>query len=443
MYNDTMEFDLDTFKKRLDSALALFDKEAVNHLCDEFIHYLYGSTEPAPARTLELLLQALRNKRMFVPMQKLGDCFIALGLQTCKIRRQYAQSLIDQGIYAAPLAILQELRSETKSDPDPSAANEYAEATGLIGRIYKQQYVNAAGSQNPRRTRLLEQAIASYQEVYFSNPDLYLWHGINLVALLYRAQSDPIGQAGLPEPAPIALEILSRIEDLDMDRKATAWDYAIACEACIALDRPDESLYHLDKYINCSVADAFEIGSTLRQLQEAWGLTMDSPFGQQLLPLLSAALLRREGATLTISTADLEKHKSSADAHSKDFEQLLSGDSFRTYQWYVKGLKACSAVARIGVDTTLPKGTGFLLDGALLAEEHRGKTLLLTNAHVVSDDSIKNNGSLYVNDAVATLEVVDKDLELKFDGIIRTSNIFELDTTILSFDESAQEKLRS
>ena len=442
-----MEFDLAAFNKQLTSALELFDKQAVNDQCDQFIHYLYDSPEPVPAGTLEHLLQILRDKRMFIPMQKLGDCFLTLGLQTYKIRRQYAQSLLDQGIYAAPLAILQEIRSQTNTDP--SAADEYAEAAGLIGRIYKQQYVNAASpqdpqsawTQNPRLTRLLLQAIQSYQEAYLSSPAVYGWHGVNLVALLHRAQADHIGQPGLPDPAPIAKEILSRIETLTLEHKAAAWDFVTACEACIALERQEEALSWLDKYINCSAADAFEIASTLRQFQEVWRLTMDTSLGQQLISLLSAALLRREGAALTISTSDLEKHKSSAAANSKAFEQTLSGDSFRTYQWYVKGLKACSAVARIGVDTSMAKGTGFLLDGALLAEEHRGKTVLLTNAHVISNDSIKNNGSLYYHQAVATLETVDKDLELKFAGIIRTSPFFELDTTVLLLDDDTQKKL--
>lgn len=445
-----MAFNLTTFETQLRTALNLFDRKTAAALCDEFIQFLYESHEEVPVQTLEHVLQILRNKRMFLLMQQLCECYLQLGRQTYEIRRQYAQSLLDQGIYAAALTILQQLKSETGSDSAASAAGEYAQAVGLIGRIYKQQYINAHRPSDPRMVELLHQAIQSYQDAYTRDPGR-LWPGINLVALLHRARVDhadlpanlPADSMPLPDPTPIAEDILSRIEALDRQHSATGFDFAIALETCIALARPDQALAWADKYVNSAAADAFEIASTLRQFREVWQLTMDIPMGQQILPLLSAALLRREGATLTISTAELGKQKALGDAGLANLKQTLSTDSFKTYEWYLRGLKACSAVARIGQDTATGKGTGFLLNGELLSKNLKGKIVLLTNAHIVSLDPIGNNGSLQADEAVATLEAVGHDQPLKFKKVIRTSSIFELDTTVLTFDAAAQKKLKA
>ncbi|HEY4338181.1 MAG TPA: serine protease, partial [Puia sp.] len=194
------------------------------------------------------------------------------------------------------------------------------------------------------------------------------------------------------------------------------------------------------RYIN-STADAFELASTLRQFQEVWRLTMDDRVGSQILPLLNAALLKREGATLTIPKPDLEKQAAADTGYSLRLERVLGADSFKTYQWYLRGLKACSAVARIGRDSSKGFGTGFLLDGGQLSEALRGKMVLFTNSHIISNDPATNNSSLYPDQAVATLEALDQTIQLRFDRIIFNSSLYELDTTILTFDPPSEEKL--
>jgi len=436
-----MPFNLSTFKTDLTSALDRFDKEAATACCDQLIAALYDPGTRIPAGTLEYTLQVLRNKRLYPLMQKLGDCFIQLGLQTCKIRCQYAQALIDQGIYAAALGILQQLETETRPDTNPAAAEENSEAVGLIGRIYKQQYVNANRPADARIAELMKQAIDHYRQAYVRDPARHLWHGINLVALIARAKEDQLNLGELPDQVPIANQILDHIVDLDSTHTAAAWDFATAIEACIALDIPNEALLWTERYIN-SAADAFEIASTLRQFREVWGLDMESTVGRQILPLLNAALLRREGGSLTISTTELAQQKAPDPAYVKNLQAILGNDSFRTYAWYVKGLKACSAVARIGETNEVGFGSGFLLDGALVSAALEGQIVLVTNAHVISDNPRLNRGSLTPGRSVATLETVDKTLELKFGKIICSSSIQELDATILAFDDSTQTELQ-
>jgi S1-C subfamily serine protease len=433
-----MVFDYSAFKTDLDAALDRFDKEAATALCDQLIQALYDPGSQIPPRSLEYIVQALRNKRMFQLMQKLGDCLIQLGLGTYRIRRQYAQALIDQGIYAGALCILQQIATETGPDINPAGAAENAEAVGLIGRVYKQLYVNAGRPTDPRVVALMKDAIDNYRLVYERNPGL-LWHGINLVALTVRANKDQLGLQGLPDPAAIATEILDEIREKHAD--ANVWDFATAIEACIALGKADEALIWTERYIN-SPADAFEIASTLRQFREVWGLDMNSAVGKNILPLLNAALLKREGGSLTISTTELALQKNPEPGYVNNLQAILGNDSFQTYSWYIKGLNACSAVARIGETTDVGVGSGFLLDGSVISAAYNGQIVLLTNAHVVSDDPKANHGSLIPGRSVATLETVDKTLALKFKNIICTSPVSDLDYTVLSFDDSSQAELQ-
>jgi S1-C subfamily serine protease len=433
--------DLSTFKTDLTSALDRFDKEAATGYCDQLIEALYDPDTRVPLQTLEYALQALRNKRLYPLMQKLGDCFIQLGLQTYKIRRQYAQALIDQGIYAAALAILRQLATETRRSTDPAAAEENAEAVGLIGRIYKQQYVNANRPADARIAALMKQAIDHYRQAYVRGPAGRLWHGINLVALIARAKKDQLDLGELPDQISIANQILDRIRDLDSAHTTAAWEFATAIEASIALNDPKEALAWTARYIN-STADAFEISSTLRQFREVWRLDMNSAVGQDILPLLNATLLHREGGSLTISTTELAQQKAPDPAYVDHLQAILGNDGFRTYEWYIKGLKACSAVARIGETSEVGVGSGFLLDGARVSAALAGKIVLLTNAHVISDDPRHNRGSLTPGRSVATLEIVDKTMELKFERVICSSSIQDLDASILAFDDSTQTELQ-
>ena len=235
--------DLSTFKTDLTSALDRFDKEAATGYCDQLIEALYDPDTRVPLQTLEYALQALRNKRLYPLMQKLGDCFIQLGLQTYKIRRQYAQALIDQGIYAAALAILRQLATEAGGLPTGSPRRRMPPAVGgLIGRIYKQQYVNANRPADARIAELMKQAIDHYRQAYVRGPAGRLWHGINLVALIARAKKDQLDLGELPDQISIANQILDRIRDLDSAHTTAAWEFATAIEASIALNDPKEAL---------------------------------------------------------------------------------------------------------------------------------------------------------------------------------------------------------
>ncbi len=145
-----MAIDAKTFTKALIEKLNAFENQAVNEMCLELTESLYKTSETFSVIEAEKILHGLRSKRLFSHMQKLADVFIQTGRETFKIRRQYAQSLIDTENYTAALAILYSLGADAKkAGADKTSAKEYQESQGLIGRIYKQLYIKTAMSSNP------------------------------------------------------------------------------------------------------------------------------------------------------------------------------------------------------------------------------------------------------------------------------------------------------
>jgi V8-like Glu-specific endopeptidase len=436
-----MTFDYSTFKKELDQALSLFDTGAAQQQCNELVNHLTSAKEDFPVKQLEYVLQALRNKRMFRLMQQMADCFLHTGHTSYKIRRQYAQALIDQGIYYGALAVLNELKADTGNDKNPAAETENREAIGLMGRIYKQLYINAGKSEHSGFIYYLKLAMQSYQGVYSIGARENLWQGINLASLIRRAEADGIVLNGFPEAGKIASEILHYVGEKDEMQEAKTWDFATAMEACIVIDKGDEALAWANKYVNSSYADAFEIGSTLRQLKELWRLNEDEGIGKKILPLLQAALLRKQGGAILLQPDELQKQRTADREYAKNLELVFGNASYKAFDWYLKGKDRCYPVARIGRTAFRGVGTGFLLEGKELHPDLKDEIVLLTNAHVVSNDQVFHNGSLKPEEAVVIFEALDKNTELRIEKLYWTSPSNELDVSVLLFDEKSREKL--
>jgi hypothetical protein len=312
---------------------------------------------------------------------------------------------------------------------------------GLIGRVYKQLYVNADKPGNPRFSVLLKQSLQHYQSVYALSPEDSLWHGINLVALLRRAEKDKLQLNGFPDAAKVAKEILSLIEEKDSNGKADTWDFATAMEACTALNKPAEALAWTNRYVHAPYTDAFELGSTSRQLKEVWKLDENKGIGKQVLPLLQAALLKREGTNILLDTEGFQKQQKEDSSYGKNLERVFGAESFKTFDWYIRGKDRCMPVARIGKDKSKGFGTGFLMKGELLHKKLKGQVVLLTNAHVLSNSPAINNGSMLPEEAVVILETIDSKTELKLKKVFWSSTAKKLDVSVLLFDDASQAKL--
>ncbi len=401
-----MTWDATQFLTDLGTAVDRFDHARAAALCDELIAHVDDgdAVDPSVGRKT---LATLRRKRYFDVMERVAEAFRTAGIDDDQIRRQYAQALIDQGYMSAAAYVL-ELLLQTAADPE-----EKAEASGLLGRIAKQLYVNAvnadpADSVKPAQRRNLDRAVGAYAPVYRSNPACYLWHGINTVALVERARRDGVPLAHAIDSAAIAREILAAIEAMPRtDTSPQHWDLATAAEASLALGKVDDAVAWIGRYVLRSSADAFELSSTERQLREVWGLTLDQPPGSVLLPMLQAGILGRSGGAVRLSPAAVPETIACTReaAASPKLERILGTDGTVSLGWFLMGLERAKSVAQIRQPTGEGWGTGFLFRGGDIAPGLGDELVLITNAHVVSHDpEVQKNGALAPEDAIVVFE---------------------------------------
>src|SRR5438128_1113592 len=122
--------------RTLNQALDSFDWTEAEALGDKISQRIRTTADPFPEVTAKKLLAILRRKHCFRSMAGVAESVVESGVRTPTVQRQYAQSLIDQGLLTPAESML---RSVVQ---DPNAGAEEFEARGLIGRIYKQLYIN-------------------------------------------------------------------------------------------------------------------------------------------------------------------------------------------------------------------------------------------------------------------------------------------------------------
>jgi len=433
-----LTWDADADLTKLTAALEARDNGATYAFCNDLITRVYKAAEPYPLNPAKKLLSTLRRRRFFEQMERLADAFIQTGAGSHTVRRLYVQALLDQGNFTAALQVIERLIADTEG----TDSAENAEAKGLMGRAYKQLYVNATAPAVKRNQKWLDEAATAYYGPYRLEPKSYAWHGINVVAVAYRGVRDnvPLTTPGFPLPATLAQEILDQIETKDATDNADHWDYATAIEACVALGKLKDALNWARKYVKYQKADVFEFSSTLRQLVEVWGLPRalsaeDKRTEEAILSLLRATILEREGGQVEQSGEAIRAEL--IGLKSTDLEKVFGVDRFFSLDWYRRGLIRCAGVARIGLEPTRGVGTGFLLKGATLNPRLGDELYLLTNSHVVSPGP---EGSMAMRpaDAIVTFEGLPgaEHQSWTVKDLIFNSPIRELDVSLLRLDRT-------
>jgi V8-like Glu-specific endopeptidase len=413
----------DASVEQLQTAVESFDRPDVDRLCTELVAHLRNSESPPSVDEARRVLALLQRKRHFQHLQRVADAFVHNGLDLPFVRRRYAQALLDQEMLTAGLSILGGL-IETSDD-----AEELAEARGLVGRANKQLYVLTGTSAGQRRHAYLQRAIDAYNQVYQADQQTQLWHGINTAALLKLAASDGVDVPGFPDPGERGGLIARQVLDVIMAKpEQDTWDRATAMEACVALDRAEDALRWLDSYVDGPYTDAFELGSTLRQLIEVWRLRGDREPGARLLPLLRAKLLEREGGEITVRPSDLGRGALDQMIRRQHLERVFGAERFQSLGWFKDALERCRAVARIEDEYEDGIGTGFLVDGTALHATFPG-VVLVTNAHVIPED-------IAHQDAFITFRALgdgpDAGHRHQVQDVLWTSPRDELDATVVS-----------
>lgn len=437
-WSDTTKLESD-----LNAALDSFDWATAAEICKTFITRIKVESELIPDSMARRLLQTLRRKRCFNLMASLADAMLQAGQRSPQIRRQYAQALIDQKMLGAAEIFLQSILQDTQA-----WMGEEFEARGLMGRIYKQIYVDNNDPKSARNRTYLTRALNEYLYVYRFNPPASLWHGINVVALASRALRDNPSAVGLPDSVALATDILAILaRQKDAHGVLPAWDMATKIEAHVALGLQEKEETKAQKhykeaektalsYIASKDADAFEIQSTIRQFVEVWQLDDETPPGNRLLPILKAGYFSKQGAAMEGSPKKVEQEASVVGEAVKGLEKVFGSDKMYTLNWYKKGLEQCNSIARVERRNGKGHGTGWLVNASDFFTDRQG-LLLLTNEHVISDDD-QHPYAILPEDAQANFQALGK--VLKINEIIWSSPYTDLDATFVSLEGEPQAK---
>lgn len=356
------------------------DPEALRTLTDDLCARLQRGDAALLAQAKELA-HALCRARQYEPLCALAEA-VARRDNDPTIRRLYGQALIERGLVTAAIDVLGVLAGRLAHDHP-----EFVEATGLLGRCHKQIFFDADDKTNPEVLENLTTAIRIYRAPYEESPDNF-WHGVNLIALMRRAQDAGLEIAAafdIPEAATRLIQALEAVPEAERD----AWHAPTLAEAHLALGDWDQVEAVIARYAGDPHA-AFQIASTLRQFHEIWDVErMDPQRGSALLSVLRARLVELDNGALELSPADLAVERERLDeADVPTFEALLGSTGTSLYQWWKTGLGRAEAVASIREKGGERYGTGFLVRACDLGLEG-DEAVVLTNFHVVNEKGLR------------------------------------------------------
>jgi len=353
---ETMRSDLpahpEAFVRVLKKCLDEFDFEQSTELCDQLIAHLQGRDSPYPICAANEVLQMLQKKQLFKQVIKTAEQFLQSGSGDPVIQKRYAQALIETAHYTAAINVLNSLATQCQKEKNDG---ELAEAKGLLGRVYKQIYINAAASGTPVGgwvKNALMQSFDIYKSEYTRNNNLR-WHGVNAIALWHRGTKDGLGlPCSRDEIGKISADVLAAIEPpQDESAKATQsrpdmWSMATAAEICLATGDHQRALDWIFEYVDDSHShsDAFEVGSTLRQFEQVWQLSEDDPDQSRILQVLRAALLKRKGGSISLDKPQSDLATIDGMLSDSSFEAVLGTERFKNLKWLKKGFERAQCV---------------------------------------------------------------------------------------------------
>lgn len=386
---------------------------------------LRGLGRDEDLREARQLVETLRNQRDYELMGSLAEAVSRHDPKDAKNRRLYAQYLIDTGKATAAVDVLQPLVRRLPRDHA-----EYAEATGLLGRAYKQVFFDAADKTSAAAREALKKAIEAYRAPY-ERDARNTWHGVNLVALVTRARALGLRVgAGLDVPA-IAARIVATLQATPPDER-DAWYLPTLAEASLGLADWDVTDQNIHRYVAARDAKAFQIASTLRQFTEVWDLERRDDRGRALVDMLRARLLRLGGGEVKLAPVELERLRSQPAPYEGRLEAILGTYGAQTYQWWKTGVERAGSVAAIRQRMGTRVGTGFLLRAGDLGLSPADELLVLTNFHVVNEHGV--SPGLQPADAEVVFEAADPGRAYGIAGIVWSSPPERHDASLLRLD---------
>jgi hypothetical protein len=329
------------------------------------------------------LAEQLRDAREYGLMGRLTEAISRIDPNNAKNRRLYVQYLIEAGQATVAIDVAKALaRRLPKDDP------EYGEATGLLGRAYKQIFFDARDKTTAGAQQALKLAIEAYRGPYEADP-ANVWHGVNLVALLANARRLGIRVALKTSPVAIATQLVSHLEANPAPsppRPGTQdeWYLPTLAEAQLAKDDWDAVERSVRAYAAQPGAKAFLVASTLRQFTKVWNLEDLSDRGRGLVGILRARLMELSGGELQLQPSEVSRLRGQEPPSGEQLEAVLGERGAKTFKWWTTGLSRALAVVSIRQKLGGRIGTGFLIRAVDLGITPGDELLILTNHHVVN-----------------------------------------------------------
>lgn len=428
---------LDEIRELLRQAVESGDRLAGWHAAGQLVSVLSDASTPVDQTTVFRLVWTAVRRRWFDIAELLAAAVAARPDGTADARRLHAQMLLERGFYDEALARLQSLRN------DPTLSRwGLEELFGNLGRIYKDRFLERANAMDSAAAReFLQKAVDAYGGWYRMHP-ASVWHGINTVALLARPEATAIEPNAPAEAKRMARAILTEVSRQD-PQFSGEHSAATMAEANVALEDYPAALSWVHKHINGPRANGFALANLLRQFVRLWQLDRRDETAAALVAVLRAAVLEREGGVVQMSGNDVRRELKAA-AGTK-YQAVFGSDRFDSLDNYRRGLERCACVARIGRTPETGTGTGFVIPGRLLCDSLPESFVLVTNAHVVSENEAERAaGAVHPEEAVVTFAAMDDVAPDKTHGlkkILFASPRDQLDVAIAELTQPVKPKV--
>jgi hypothetical protein len=365
------------------------------------------------------LLTRLRNIRDFPLLMDLAEAIGRVAPTEPTPRRLYAQALIETGRITVALDVLEVLRR--RMPPDHS---EMAEATGLLGRSYKQMYFDTRFRASETAKFAMSRAIDAYRAGYLANTTRNTWHGVNLLACAAHCRRNGIAYPQEVDGKKLANELLTTLHAMP-ETERDDWYLATLAEVSLGTEDWDTIETALQRYAVSPTTTAFHLSSTLRQFTQVWNIDQDER-GAAALEVLKVRMMQLPAATLTVPANPLFQKVPS----ESQFQAVLGNiRGTQTRSWWIKALDQGLGVAAIRLKLAGRIGTGFLLRSKDLTANDPSEYLVLTNFHVVNSAGAEGGA---LPDAVEVrFEAVDANLSYDIDEILCESPRDDLDFCLM------------
>jgi hypothetical protein len=410
-----------------------YDRPGTERTAEALIEEARRAGQPLDRRPLRDALTQLRDNRWFDLLRDTTERIMEAGDKRPFVRRLYAQALIDTRAIDAAIPFLEQLVRDCRAD-----AGEYDDARGLLGRAWKQAYVNGDYRNAEEARKLLRTSAEWYWIPYRDavNKNDTLYHGINTVAVLARAERDGVSLGdGFPDWRALARELTAAVTDLEDRQKAMDWDLATAAEACVALAKDDpaqwrNALSWLKSYVYRE-GSAFAIMGTLRQLREVWGLSRTTEGGAPLVLLLEAEMLAKKGGQ-SLDASGARDVIRTLDREADMLQAVLGTERYHSLESLRMAMIRSCAVGKISKPFAVRgTGSGFLVRAGDIDENLDGQ-LFITNHHVVP-------AIVPLSKAVVTFEALDSGAtKHAVKEQVWTSATADLDVTVLRLKDQVE-----